>query len=218
MEIIPAGTFGAQREDYARINEVRPKNIIVFLSVFSGNKKAELFIRALAEAFPDRKIILSPKISVTRLQSTQNVVGPCVAQYANVSVVEGNINLFERLRMAQYAVSDASTTVIEAIQFGLFSFFMDVSDTQRACYYRRYPDLCMKLPEQLVIQIRKIESGQWVYPRDSFSGLVDVSGRVFFDVVREKMGLKSKSVSVTGARSQEKYLASNQRITVKSEP
>lgn len=196
MEIVPIGTFGASREDYARIGERLPPDIIIFLSVFADSEKLPAIVHALARAFPERRVILSPKRTVMNLTSVKRILAACIGEHGNVAVETGETDLFERLRMARYAFSDASTTVIEALQFGLNSFFLDLSDRQRACYYRRYPALCVDDGNTAVQRIRDIEAGRQVYPRESFEGLVSLSGKVFFDAVREAVGLPAKEPAV----------------------
>lgn len=197
MEVIPTGAFGATREDYARIGASAPRDIILFTSVFADSDKLASIVQLLAREFPGRRIILSPKRSVIHLDSVKRVLAACMAGAPNVTLVTGEVNLFERLRMASYAFSDASTTVIEAIQFGLNSFFLDVSERQRACYYRRFPALRIETPAQAVQKIRDIEAGAWTYPRDTFEDLISLRGQVFFDAVRESVGLRSKQPTVS---------------------
>ena len=203
-DLIPVGTFGATREDYAGINKPKPKNILIFTSVFAGNDKIIKIVRALGEAFPDRKIIFSIKQKVKEIASTRRVLEASMEGLPNV--VDVSENLFALFRQAQYAFSDASTTVIEALQFGVTSFFIDVSDKHRACYYRRYPDLCVSSPEEAVERIRAIESGEWAYPRESFGDLVDLSGRVFFDVVRKDVGLPPKNETAASTEAEEEKI------------
>ena len=82
--------------------------------------------------------------------------------------------------------------VVEALQFGQMSFFADLMPEQKTCIYRDFPEICVSSAEEAVKRIRAIEAGEETYPLESLGSLVDLSGRVFFDVIREDLGLPSK--------------------------
>ena len=99
------------------------------------------------------------------------------------------MDLFSKV---SYAFSDPSTAVVEAMQFGVNSFFLDMSTEHKSCIYREYPNLCICEPNDAPARIMAIESDVAVYPRNEFSDLIDCQPVVFHDVVRHDMGLEPK--------------------------
>lgn len=190
MSINAVGSFGASREDYAVRVLQKPKNIIVFLSMLSRDVGMIDMVRGLSKAFSDRRIILHVKSLFLQTREGQEYVADCKKGLSNV--VENSETLFQIFRQAQYAFSEPSTVVIEALQFGLHSFCLDTLPIHKVCIFRDYPGLCVSSPEDSIARINAIEAGTWVYPRKSYGDVIDLSGRVLFDVVRETVGLPAK--------------------------
>ena len=89
----------------------------------------------------------------------------------------------------QYVINESSTLTAEAIQFGLYSFVLDIDRRLKNLYYRHFPDICVGSAEQAVERIRAIEEGRWHYPRHRMGGLINMSGRIPWDEIRKDMGL-----------------------------
>lgn len=190
MEIEPVGTFGATRAQYPLRLVERPRDIVVFTAVLVGDPAMTAFVRRLAAAFPDRKVLLQVKSTFIDLPEGRAFVAQCTEGLANVVPVrDGMFDLFAK---ARYSFSDPSTVVVEALQFGLHSFNLDICDIQKVSLLREYPDICVRRAEEAVARIRGIEDGSWRYPLERFADLVDLSGRVIHDVVRVDMGLPAR--------------------------
>ncbi|CCQ75501.1 protein of unknown function [Magnetospira sp. QH-2] len=187
MVIVPSGTFGASRQDYRSAHEPKPKDIAVFVAPFIDNPEMIRLVRGLAEAFIDRKILLQVKGTFVDTDVGKDFVRQCQDGMANV--VHTRDRLFDIFTQARYAFSDPSTVVVEAMQFGLFSFMTDLCPYQKVSLHREFPGLCVNSPGMAVTKIKSIEDGSQPYPLESYRDLVDLSGRVLFDIVRSDMGL-----------------------------
>lgn len=191
MTVKPVGSFGSRREDYAMVDQERGQDILVMISLYFRNDLVVETIRSLAAAFPDRKILLQIKPRFRDTDIGRDFTAKCMTGLSNVEQVDAMImDLFARVR---YAFSDPSTTVVEAIQFGVISYFLDMAPDHKACIYREFPDLCINTPNEAVEAIKQLESGVSTYPREEFSGLVELKTAIFHDVVRSDMGLEPRS-------------------------
>ena len=193
MVVVPSGSFGAKREDYAWRESSRPDDIGVFVSSFVYEEGMTALVRDLARAFPERTVWLQVKSIFVDKPAGQAFIKDCQKDRPNVRhTYDGLFDIFPKVR---YSFSDPSTVVVEAMQFGCISFMTDVSPIQRVSLHREFPGLCVTSGDDAATRIRKIEAGTWHYPRDSYGELVDLSGRVFFDIVREDMGLPAKDAA-----------------------
>jgi len=195
MTVVPSGSFGATREDYTRRNDPRPNDIGVFVSAFVFEKPMITFIRNLADEFSDRTVWLQVKRSFVDKPFGRSFIQECQKDLANVQHTRDS--LFDIFAKARYAFSDPSTVVVEALQFGCISFMTDVSPIHKDSLHRKFPGLCVTSAKEAANHIRDIEAEKWHYPRESFGELVDLSGRVFFDIIRKDMGLPEASTGET---------------------
>lgn len=190
MIVRDVGSWGMNREQIARLPLPRPNDILFFVTPYIDSLE---FLRvgfAIARAFPDRKILVKLKPG-----STDALDYPAIARMltegAPSNVVWTQEDTYELFLWARYAFGGLSTTVAEAIQYGLASFFLDMDDVANLVHYRAYPQMCVRTAAEAIERIRDIEEGRWVYPRESFAGLIDLSGRVVFDVMRADLGMDS---------------------------
>lgn len=193
MEIIPVGMFGPGRDAYKTIESPKPKNIIIFCAVYVGNLEMIKVVRRLAEAFPDRTIWLQVKINYRKFNRFETFLDACTQGLDNiVYTTESPLELFQK---ARYAVSDASTTVIEALQFGLVSFMADICKIHEVCLYREFPGLCVTSADTIVDRIVESEAGDWSYPRENYGELVDLSKRPYVEIIVDD--LRSSASTLT---------------------
>jgi hypothetical protein len=192
MIVSVVGSFTPSREDYAFIGTPRPKDIVVFTGICALEPRLPEAIREIAKGFPDRKIWLQIKTGFAELPRGKKLIESCTKDLPNIHYTDDSV--FEIIRRVSYAFSDPSTVVIEAMQFGVTSFFLDISDIHDECIYREYPGLSLKSGADAVQRIQNIENGSWQYPREKYTDLADLSGRVIFDIVRKDMGLAQAEV------------------------
>jgi hypothetical protein len=199
MEVVSAGAYAPTRDIYAWRARPRRKDIVFFTGVLVNEPRLAEIVRGVAAAFPDRSIHLQVKHLFVDKPSGRDFIAECRRDRPNV--VHTRKPIYELLTVAQYACSDPSTVVLEALQFGQVSFALDVSSVQKVSILREFPGLCVSSAEELVRRIRAIEAGEWRYPRESFGELVDLSGRVIYDAVREDMGLPVRREPAEAATS-----------------
>lgn len=189
MTVRDVGSFGFSREQYEQFKQPKPKDVAIFTDNSAGNPRVLEIVRHLAAQLPDRKILL--QVRNGRREINRNFIAACQADLDNVEYQP--VGAYELFTRAQYAVSDASAVIPEAIQAGVTIFFMDVMPIHPSCLFRAFPDLTVIDGPEIVARIRGIEAGTWHYPREVYSGLVNFSGRTFFDVVRTDVGLEPLS-------------------------
>jgi hypothetical protein len=190
MGIEGAGTFGVAPDEHDMIEETRNNDIVVFNGFNVGEPAMVAFVRGLAEAFPDRKVLLQIKTVLLKSPTAEKYILDCCENLPNViHVTETVSSLF---RKARYAFSDPSTVIPEALQMGLIVFFADILPYQRTCVLRNFPFLCVDGPDSAIKRIRCIEDGSAQYRRQDFASLTNLSGRPFIDIVRDQTNLLPK--------------------------
>lgn len=185
MKVRAVGSFGFKREQYALFKQPKPKDVVFFTDNSAGNPKTQEIVRSLAEALPDRAIIL--QVRNLSLDTNRAFVENCCRDLANVKY--SGAPAYDLFTQAAYAVSDPSAVVVEAIQAGLCTWFMDIMPNHPSCMFRAFPDLVVTSAADIARHIRAIEDGTVPYPRERFAGLVDLTGKVFLDEVLHDVGL-----------------------------
>lgn len=187
MTVKAVGTFGLTREQLATMREPG-ENILVMTRFAVGNPEYIRTVRAIAKAFPDRKVLLQIKGGLSYAdEGAPTHIEACRQGLNNVVSITGDI--YELLRSARYALSDASTIIAEAIQLGVPIYMMDVIPGHKSAIFRNFPGLCLTKAEQAVAELEALESGKKTYPRDDFAELIDLSDAVIYDTIRRDMGL-----------------------------
>lgn len=191
MEIIPIGAFGMSRRQMASIPAVRSRDIVIFTNLSLEHESFIATMVALAEAFPDRKIFFKSKGGYEK--PFQALLDQIASIPGNVEICDPDYRLtYDLMINCGYAVSSHSTAGAEAIYYGLKTFILDNQPPNFPLYFRDFPGLCFREPREVVERIRKIEAGETAYPWQAYAGLVDMSNRNPFDVIRERMGLPPK--------------------------
>lgn len=190
MQVRAVGSFGMSSKQLDSLKEPRPRNIVCFVKEKFGDEIVLGEILKIAKAFPDRKIIIKPK-GIPEGDYRQKIDRLLSKSPSNLVDASGQ-DSYEQFLNCSYSLSESSTLVIEAIQFGLVSFamLMDPKLT-RNNYYRRFPDLVYEKADSIIDRIRAVESGDWHYDRTVYKDLVDLSGRVIWDVILSDMGVEN---------------------------
>ncbi len=187
MKVVPAGPFGATRKQLLNDNEPISHDIAVFCSGFIGYPSFVAFIRALAEAFPEKTVWLQVKATFVSTMGGQDFIQSCVTDRPNVRHTTAPLyNIFAKVA---YVFSDPSTIIVEALHFGCFSFFADVFEQQKRTLYREFPDFCVTSATAAISKIQRLDKDPAAYPREKAAELVDLSGIHFIDHVRTEIGL-----------------------------
>ena len=99
------------------------------------------FVRGLAMAFPDRNILLQLKPFLLKNNSGMKFISDCTKALGNViHTVESPYDIIFRVH---YAISDPSSLVAEALQFGCYAFGFDILEKQKSNVIRAYPGLAL---------------------------------------------------------------------------
>ena len=93
---------------------------------------------------------------------------------------------------ARYAISGLSTVAAECLQFGLASWALDLDEDTKYVHYREFEDFCVDCSDQIIARIRGIENNVIRYPRETYREMIDLSGKIIYDVIRREVGLSEK--------------------------
>lgn len=194
IEVVSMGAFALTREEIANIRIPRTKDIVIFTNL---SLEHQIFIdtaMTLAQAFPDRKIYFKNKRTYEH-PFKHFLEGHPKAPDNVVFSDSPSTESYKMMMTCGYAVSAHSTAGVEALYYGMKTFFLDNQPSQYPFYFREFPQVCVRRPEEIVRRIRSIETGEENYPWESCEGLVELSNRYPFDIVRGKMGLPPKGGS-----------------------
>lgn len=195
MTVRATGSFGVTRSMLAGRDDRRSEDIGVMVNIVVDQPELVRIVRALAKAFPDRRILLQMPPKTRRLARTEPVIAACRKNRHNVEHFEGNAYaLFER---AGIIFSDPSTVIGEAIQLGLTTFCLDLIPGHEETIFRNYPGLCVTQAEEAVARVRGVEDGTLRYPRSSLESLIDLSDRHILDVIRADVGLPELGIGAS---------------------
>lgn len=189
MTVKPVGGYSLDRTQIARLGIKRTRDIVIFANQVTDPPAHVRITAEIARAFPDRAVFV--KLKYDRDKVGGDVFDGYLRALGdlppNVKVV--CMPPYELLMSAGYAISGLSTVVAEAVQMGLASFFVDVYRADQDIFFRAFPELCVSSAPDAIDRIRRIENGEWTYPRNRFADLVDLSGRIVFDQIRADLAL-----------------------------
>lgn len=191
MRVRPVGSFGLPREGFHALAKSRPANIICFLEPSFMLPRSLDVLDELSRTFPEKTIYISIKSKYLSGPFGKRVQRFVEDGHPNIVIHMGkSYDLFFK---AQFVVSECSSLVPEAIQFGLTAFVMDLDPRWKRLYYRDFPDLCVTSGKEAVERIRKLESGQQQYRREEYAQFINLTGVIVWDVLREDLGLPPRS-------------------------
>jgi|GEM_PF-1894118 len=190
MEVKSIEAFCATRDEYERRFEPRAHDILFMSSIWTGQPEFVSAIRIVAQAFPDRKIFVQTKRGFAATPAGHQFAADAVALAPNVVLSkELPYDLFVRSR---YSVSDPSTVIFEAIQFGNYSFVFDIPDAQKSGVHRLIEGFSVTSGEEIVKRIKGIESGVEPFPIERFQSFIQLDGEHFLDTIRQDLGIDPK--------------------------
>jgi hypothetical protein len=194
VRIKPVGAFGMRRVEMEALAKPHPDDIIFFVKLMFDDPAILDDVCTVGRAFPDRTVYLKIKRLDVEKYFDQKIDGKMEIRdrffaHKPDNVVFTEEHPYSLLCRASFAISTPSTVVFEAIQFGLKSFCFDNYPEDIPFQFREYPGLCYRRIDEIIDRMKAIDAGRWRYPRQSFAGLVDISGRNIFDVIRGDIGL-----------------------------
>ncbi|NQV83554.1 MAG: hypothetical protein HQ494_07005 [Rhodospirillales bacterium] len=188
MEVRTLGSSGMTRDDFKRLGEQKGNDIACFISPCFHNQSIFDAVVDIATAFPDRKIYINVKVG--------RYLDGAFANGLNHFLDTGPKNIFRHEGIAydlffkcQFVLTEGSTLAAEGIQFGCYSIAMDLSPKHKVFSYRYFPGLCVTSSKQAIDRIRALDEGREEYRRDDFAELIELNGKVPWEVIREDMGI-----------------------------
>lgn len=192
MTVRAIGAWGCDRAQLARLDLPRPPDMIYF---GRGGEREVQTIRAffqMAEHFPERRFYVKQKPG-GRDRYTPDILALLDNPPPNVVTVDPLGNTYELFLHARYALASGSTSIAEAIRYGLIAFYHDIYP-ESDFYSRRFPELNVRSAEEMIARIEAYEAGEATYPREKFNDLMELSVADPFDLIREDMGLPPKGL------------------------
>ncbi len=191
MVVKAAGSFDVRLRQNGKNLSDSQRDILIMASVAVGYPAAVVFVRDVAAAFPDRKILLQTKKLWDGTEAGRAFVEECMSGVDNVFPVSGPLHeLFGDVR---YVLSDPSTIIVEALEFGRTALMYDVLDYHRECIFRDFKGLCVKTGAEAVRRITSIEAGSEFYRPGDYASLTNLTDQTYLDVIREQVGLPDTS-------------------------
>jgi len=192
MNVRAIGAWGMDRAQLARIPGNGSRDMIY---VGRGGEREIQTIQAfytIAAHFPERRFYVKQKTGGSRRYS-QDILDFLKTAPPNVIHLDPHINTYELFLHAGYAIGSGSTTIAEAIRYGLVGFYHDIYP-EADFYYRRFPGLTVRSADEMIARIEAYEAGDEAYPREDFNGLIELSVENPFDVIRADLGLLPKGL------------------------
>lgn len=187
MRLVPAASHSLTREQLDVRHREKPADIAIFTAIFITEPALVDFVRTLAEAFPDRTVYLQVKWTHLGTADAKAFIAACTRHLPNVRHTEEMV--YDLIAKARYSFSDPSSVIAEAVQMGACSFALDISPAQKTTIYRDHDRICVAGARQAIEKIRRLESGDWVYPFKSLGNLIDQSGRTSVEAACADLGL-----------------------------
>lgn len=188
MTVRPVGSVGLSRDELAALAQPVPLDVAFILGPSFHQDQVIQAVGDLARAFPDRTIWINTKTSYRSRgsfgQAFQSILD---LNLPNIREFQGRTyDLFYR---TTYWISESSTLVAEAVQFGRVGLCIDPDARFKYLFYRRYPWLMVRDGADLVQRIHDLESGQAVYPRAQAHDMIRMDGLDCWDIIRADLGL-----------------------------
>lgn len=189
MDVRTIGTYSMAREKLSSAMGARGDDIVFTMRIAWNMPEMVRMVRAVAEAFPERKVLLQLKPHFVSDEETKRLIGECGKGLDNFQYTTENV--YALLERAKFHVSDLSTFVAEAIRSGAITIMADLIDMEFNCY-RLFPGLCVTTAEELVEKLRALENGREAYPHGEYFKLLGCEhGEIGYDLLREEIGLPS---------------------------
>lgn len=197
MKYVASGSFGMTREQFSLRHQARPPDILFFISRLEKEREFFQVAVELAHEFPDRNIVVKPKY---RPHNPYHFDFASLAGEAPENLAISWDDSYALMLTCRYAISNGSSSVAaEAIQYGVMAYVWDDFQPDIPFYYRAFPEICVERLDQFTTQIRKIEDGRLNYPWERLENLIDLSGKVIYDVIRQEMGLPARAAELARA-------------------
>ena len=188
MKVKAVGSFALTRQKLKQLQYPRPDDIASFIKESFQSAETLKAIIHVAKAFPDKQVYLKPK-GVPQGQF-KKLIDEHLSFGPN-NIIQTQEDSYEILLKTNFCLSDPSTLVAEAAQFGLASYCLAFSSEWKSLYWRRFPGLCPESAEEIISNIKAISNGTARYPIERYCDLINLTGEIIWDTVLTDMGLKN---------------------------
>lgn len=194
MKLRNIASFGFSRDDYHRLTQPRRPDIAVLPTRGGADSAWWDAIRALARAFPDRRVVFNVKETYRQgafrdaIEALLADAPPNVVEYRST---EGR-RAYDLLFDCTYLLAEGTTMLTEAVHVGMYAFGLGLDPDWVANPMRDLPGLFVADADEAIARIRGIEAGTYHYPREAWAGDIDLTGRLIWDQFREELGLPPK--------------------------
>ena len=193
MQVLTMGGYSLSREQFLQ-RTGHGEAILFTIRVAWDRPEMIRMVRAVAKAFPGRKVLLQLKDYTVNAADTDRIVKEC--EYGLDNFEHTTELVYTLLPKAKFHISDISTFVAEAIHSGATTLLADLIDQEFNCY-RLFPGLAIKTANGMVNELKALENGEKTYPRQKYFELFGYKqGEVGFDLLREEIGIKPSHASV----------------------
>ncbi len=187
MKVRFTGAYSMSPEMVDGLCTADRSGIVFFPSPCEDEQSVIDALFVVAKAFPDRPVYFKVKSSRWSEGFFSSVKDRLAVEVRdNIHVTQQDA--YELISKCGYAVGTISTVIVESIYYGVKTFVLDLKTPGQENYYRDFPGLCVDSGHEIVTRIRELESGEATYPWNNYSSLVDQSGPLVFDIVRQDIG------------------------------
>ena len=184
MKVVAAGSFRPTIDQFERSRRAdKNGDIAVFTGVMVPEPAMVEFVRTLADALPERNILLQIKPKYAESETGRRFLAECTRDMGNV--IQSTDTVYEILERVEYSFTDPGSIVVEAMSMGVRSFLVDVCSWHRTCFYRDYPEVVVNGGLEAAEKVRLIDSGALGYPWEEMKDVADLSGQHFVDRFKE---------------------------------
>jgi hypothetical protein len=183
VKVVASGAFSMVAEPSRKAVKTS-MDIGIFLKIgyWPQNEDERLvgFVNKIANAFPDRRIIVKFKSMRWAPQEISDAI-EIWRSIPNITIAEHG-KAYEVLEQVGFCISDPSTVAAEAISYGAVSFVIDFP-SWRSLIFRDFPAMMVQSAEETILRICRLEAGQEIYPWAQFDTLIGLPGIPFPDLV-----------------------------------
>ena len=195
LRVRPVGSVGLDRDELAALAAPCPNDVAVVLGPSFHQDKVMAAVRQLADALPDRTLWLCTKGGYRQRGEFGRLFNALLAE-GRPNVQEFSGRTYDLFPRCATWISESSTLIAEAIQFGRQALCLDPDPRFKFLYYRRFPEICVPDGTTAARAIRAWEDGTRRYPRESLAPAIVLTGRVAWDVIRRDFGLASRGPEI----------------------
>jgi hypothetical protein len=194
MRILTIGSYSISREQQLLQHAHHGEAILFTIRIAWNRPETTRMIRAVAKAFPKRKVLLQFKEETVNAADADRIVKECGDGLDNFEHTTEDV--YTLLPKAKFHISDISTVVAEAIYSGVTTLVADLLDQEFNCY-RLFPGLTIKTADGMVNELKALECGEKIYPRQKYFELLGYKqSEVGFDRLREEIGVEPSQAFV----------------------